>query len=140
MLINQFIARNRVVYLLLTLIVIIFGLASRKFASFLPSFVNLYAGDSLWALMIFCFVGAIFPKAKAWQNSLIALIFCYFIEITQLYHSPWIDELRRNRLAALILGRGFLWSDLVCYTLGVAFGLTSEITYLKFLNKKKTKN
>ncbi len=137
MLINQFITRNRVVYLLLTLLVIILGLASRKFASFLPSFVNLYLGDSLWALMIFCFVGIIFPKAKAWQVALIALIFCYFIEITQLYHSPWIDELRRNRLAALILGRGFLWSDLVCYTVGVAFGLASEIAYLKFLDKKK---
>lgn len=137
MLINKSITRNRVVYLLLTLVVIILGLASRKFANFLPSFVNLYVGDSLWALMIFCFVGAILPKAKVRQNALISLFFCYFIEITQLYHSPWIDELRRNRLAALILGRGFLWSDLVCYTLGIAFGLASEIAYLKFLEKKK---
>lgn len=137
MLVNKPITRNRVVYLFLTLLVIILGLASRKFASSLPLFVNLYLGDSLWALTIFCFVGVIFPKAKIWQNSLIALIFCYFIEITQLYHSPWIDELRRNQLAALILGRGFLWSDLVCYTVGVAFGLASEIAYLKFLTKRK---
>lgn len=137
MLVNKPITRNRVVYLFLTLLVIILGLASRKFASSLPLFVNLYLGDSLWALMTFCFVGVIFPKAKVWQNSLIALIFCYFIEITQLYHSPWIDELRRNQLAALILGRGFLWSDLVCYTVGVAFGLASEIAYLKFLTKRK---
>lgn len=137
MLINKSITRNRVVYLFLTLLVIILGLASRKFSIYLPSFVNLYVGDSLWALMIFCFVGVILPKAKVWQVTLVALIFCYFIEITQLYHSPWIDELRQNRLAALILGRGFLWSDLVCYTVGVAFGLASEIAYLKFLDKKK---
>ena len=137
MLINKSIKRNRFVYLLLTLLVIILGLASRKFASFLPSFVNLYVGDSLWALTIFCFVGVIFPKAKILQNFLITLIFCYFIEITQLYHSPWIDELRRNQLASLILGRGFLWSDLVCYTVGVTFGLACEIAYLKFLSKRK---
>jgi hypothetical protein len=137
MLINKQIKRNRVVYLLLTLVVIILGLASRKFASLLPLFVNLYVGDSLWALMIFCCVGVIFPKAKIWQNSLITIIFCYFIEISQLYHSAWIDELRQNRLAALILGRGFLWSDLVCYTAGIILGLASEIAYLKLLDKKK---
>jgi hypothetical protein len=42
------------------------------------------------------------------------------VEISQLYRAPWIDALRASRLGGLVLGRGFLWSDLVCYAAGAA--------------------
>ena len=45
------------------------------------------------------------------------------VEISQLYHAPWIDSIRQTTLAALILGFGFLWSDLVCYAAGVSLGI-----------------
>ncbi|MEN8216136.1 MAG: DUF2809 domain-containing protein, partial [Pseudomonadota bacterium] len=31
------------------------------------------------------------------------------------------------RLGALVLGHGFLWSDLVCYSVGVAMGVVGEM-------------
>ena len=37
-------------------------------------------------------------------------LFSLTVELSQLYHAPWIDELRQIRLAALLLGQGFLWS------------------------------
>ena len=53
--------RNRVVYALFTIVIIILGLSSRKFAFALPHLLNDYLGDALWALMIllaldFCFL------------------------------------------------------------------------------------
>jgi hypothetical protein len=48
------------------------------------------------------------------------------VELSQLYHAPWIDGLRQIRLAALLLGHGFLWSDLVCYAVGVGVGALTE--------------
>lgn len=55
-----------------------------------------------------------------------ALIFSYAVEISQLYHSQWIDSLRHTSIGGLVLGRGFLWSDLISYTLGIDFGLLIE--------------
>ena len=34
-------------------------------------------------------------------------------------HVPWLDALRATTLGALVLGQGFLWSDIVCYAVGV---------------------
>ena len=44
--------RNRLLYATFTIIVIILGLSSRKFAFALPELLNDYLGDALWALMI----------------------------------------------------------------------------------------
>jgi hypothetical protein len=43
-----------------------------------------------------------------------------------LYHAGWIDAIRATRLGGLILGYGFLWSDLVCYAAGVGLGAILE--------------
>ena len=56
-----------------------------------------------------------------------AVAFSAAIEISQLYHAPWIDSIRQTTVGGLILGFGFLWSDLVCYALGVAIGVTIEV-------------
>lgn len=40
-------------------------------------------------------------------------------ELSQLYHAPWIDGLRATRLGGLVLGFGFLWSDLIAHAAGV---------------------
>lgn len=40
--------------------------------------------------------------------------------------APWIHNLRRTSPGALVLGYGFLWSDVACYTVGVALSVTVE--------------
>ncbi len=54
--------RNRLLYATFTILVIILGLSSRKFAFALPALLNDYLGDALWALMIFTGFGFLFPK------------------------------------------------------------------------------
>ncbi|EJS07243.1 DUF2809 domain-containing protein [Bacillus sp. MYb56] len=123
--------RNRLLYAVFTIVVIMLGLSSRKFAFALPDLLNDYLGDALWALMIFVGFGFLFPKIETKKLAFISLIFCYGIEISQLYHAEWIDSIRATTLGGLVLGYGFLWSDLVAYTIGVGVGMLGEFMLRK---------
>ncbi|WP_263703676.1 DUF2809 domain-containing protein [Bacillus thuringiensis] len=118
--------RNRLLYATFTIIVIILGLSSRKLAFALPALLNDYLGDALWALMIFTGFGFLFPKIKTKKLAFISLLFCYGIELSQLYHAEWIDSIRATTLGGLVLGYGFLWNDLIAYTIGVGVGVVFE--------------
>ncbi len=56
-----------------------------------------------------------------------ALLFSFAIEFSQLYKALWINNLRHTLFGRLVLGEGFLWSDLVCYTVGIAIGVLIDI-------------
>lgn len=114
--------RNRPTYLALVIVIITLGLFTRS--SFLPlvmkgGFFASYAGDTLWAAMVYFIVCVAFPKWSPLKIAIIALSFCFAIEISQLYQQDWINQIRNTRLGALILGRGFLWTDFLCYTIGI---------------------
>ncbi len=116
--------------------VMFLGLGSRKFKYIIPEFLNIYLGDALWALMIFIICGFIFKNMELKKVAKVSLLFCYIIEITQLYHAPWIDNIRLTTLGALILGNVFTWNDLVAYTLGIGVGIIFEYIIFNFQKKK----
>ena len=117
--------RRRTAYAALVVTAIVLGLASRRFGDALPpplaDRVRLYAGDAIWAAMVYFLGAAIAPHASIARLSIGALGFAWVIEVSQLYHAPWIEALRATRVGGLVLGFGFLWSDVVCYAVGVAF-------------------
>lgn len=125
----MFYKRNRLLYGLMIIIVITLGLLSRKMAYAIPEILNAYLGDALWALMIFIGFGFIFRYMKTKKIALMAIAFCYLIEISQLYHAPWIGSIRKTTLGGLVLGYGFLWSDLIAYAIGIAAGMILEVIY-----------
>ncbi|MEZ0484273.1 ribosomal maturation YjgA family protein [Fibrella aquatica] len=114
--------RNRLIYSGLTAGVLVLGLASRQFGMYLPSFINAYIGDTLWALMVFFGIALVFNRQPTRRVALLALLFSFSIEFSQLYHAPWIDSVRSTRLGGLVLGFGFLWTDLICYSVGIMIG------------------
>lgn len=123
--------RSRFVYFILIAAVIAAGLASRHYSDHLPEWNKLYLGDALWAMMVFFIVGWLFPrKSKVWV-AIGALAFSYAVEFSQIYHAPWIDAIRNTWIGGLVLGYGFLWSDILCYTAGIGAGLLLEVTVLK---------
>lgn len=123
--------RNRLLHLVLVVMIIILGLLSRKYGDLLPDCVDTYLGDALWALMIYLGVAYIFTKKKIKIVAILSLSFCYLIEISQLYHATWIDNIRRTTLGGLILGYGFLWSDLLAYSMGIMVGIIIDLLLLK---------
>lgn len=118
--------RNRFTYLALVIISMVLGLGTRNFSVLLPNWINLYLGDALWAIMVFFLFGLIFRTRETRWIVALAFLFSFGIEISQLYHSQWIDILRETRLGGLVLGYGFLWSDLVSYSVGIGVGLLIE--------------
>jgi hypothetical protein len=118
--------RSRAVYATALLVVIAAGLGSRVFGRTLPAFVATYAGDTLYATMMFVALGVLAPRATTARLAAAAFAICCAIEASQLYHAPWIDAIRATLPGALVLGSGFLWSDLACYGVGVALGAGIE--------------
>lgn len=106
------------------------GLLSRRSPESLPQFVAQYAGDTLWALAAFLGLGLLLPTSSTIKVAALALLFSYSIEISQLYQAPWINQIRHTLLGGLILGYGFLWSDLICYTIGVGLGAAAELLWV----------
>ena len=131
--------RSRIIYFALIVITMVLGLASRQFGDWLPVFLRNYAGDALWAMMVFWGIGFLFSKMAAAKVMLAALVFSFAIEFSQLYQADWINVLRHTTLGGLILGYGFLWSDLVCYTVGILIGVGIEIGILNWTGMRQKK-
>lgn len=123
--------RIRFVYLLSATVVVIAGLASRRYRGQLPAFLAEYAGDTLWALMVFLLVSTLLAGRPILVRAAITLALAFLVEISQLYHAPWIDSIRQTTLGGLVLGFGFLWTDLACYTVGIFLGIVIEWLILR---------
>lgn len=118
--------RNRSTYALLSLLTMLLGLASRRWGSGLPAWVTLYAGDALWALLVFWLIRGGCPRWQSVRAGLATASFALTIELSQLWQTPWLDAVRHTTLGALVLGQGFRWSDLLCYAAGIAAGVGLE--------------
>jgi len=104
----------RIQYLILIGCTILLGLLSRQI-----SVVPLFMGDVLWAIMMFFIVRFIFIDVEIKSVGLTSLAICYMVELGQLYQAEWINSIRRTLPGRLILGQGFLWSDMIAYTVGI---------------------
>lgn len=110
--------RDLRIYTPIILLLVALGLPSRTIPEQLPDWYVHYAGDFLWAMLIFflfCVVLRLSNRAAFFS----ALTTSNIVEISQLFHPPWLEDLRSIKLLALMLGYGFLWSDLLAYTLGI---------------------
>jgi hypothetical protein len=119
--------RPRLVTAALLLATIAAGLASRRYPAWQPLLVARYAGDTLWAAMVFWILALVRPPGRTWTLGAAALGIAFADELSQLYRAPWIDAVRATRLGAIALGHGFLWSDLWCYTAGVALAAAVDL-------------
>ncbi|AZB44626.1 DUF2809 domain-containing protein [Bacillus sp. FJAT-42376] len=120
--------RNRLLYAIFLVTVIGLGLLSRKLAVFLPGFVNFWLGDALWAAMIFLGFAFVFSRRRTMVIAFLSAGYCLLTECSQLYQASWINELRNTGLGGLVLGYGFLWTDLAAYALGIAVCAGMEYT------------
>jgi hypothetical protein len=118
--------RNRGIYVVFTLIVILLGLASRSNSPLNPALVKEYAGDTLWALAAYLTIAFIFPHFSINRVAVVAGLISLAVEVSQLYQATWINGIRQMRLGGLLLGHSFLWSDLICYCLGICIGVLLE--------------
>lgn len=121
---------KRIIYLIATCLLILLGLASRRYGNLLPNFISDYSGDTLWAAMVYTSLRFLFPSLSVVKTATFALLFSYAIEISQLYQADWANAIRSTTIGALIFGHGFLWTDMLCYTVGVILAACIDYTCL----------
>ena len=76
-----------------------------------------WLGDVLVVLLIYCFVKS-FLNTPVFKTALSVLIFSYLIETLQYFKIVNRLGLQRSRIASIVIGTTFEWTDLVAYTLG----------------------
>ena len=114
--------RSRWLIAILALLVIAVGLASRRGLVLFPAVLGNYPGDALWAWVVLLCVAWVRPAITRGRLVGVSLVVAFAIEFLQLYQAPWIQALRANKLAYLVLGNGFDPLDLLAYVVGITLG------------------
>jgi Protein of unknown function (DUF2809) len=112
----------RVIHLVLIAITIPLGLGSRMRGIPMPGLVRTYGGDVLSATCIFFGIRYVAHQRNLLRCAAIGFIICVLIELQQLYPGAWLVHLRDDTPLGILLGHGFLWSDIACYTVGTTIG------------------
>ena len=118
--------RSRWLSAILALLVIAVGLASRRGLVPFPAVLGNYPGDALWAWVVLLCVAWVRPAITRGRLVGVSLVVAFAIEFLQLYQAPWMQALRANKLAYLVLGNGFDPLDLLAYVVGIALGATVD--------------
>jgi hypothetical protein len=124
--------RSRAFYGVLTLATIALGLIVHWNGSALGPTTQDVLGDGIWAAMIVWCVSAVSPGAPIRNRALVALAICFAVELSQLYHAPGLDAVRRTTIGQLTLGSGFDPRDLLAYSLGVITAVLFERTARRY--------
>lgn len=111
---------RKMIYLLLFLFCTWLAIATRTHSHWFPPLMAEYGGDIIWAGMFLFFMRIFFGSMNLQKLALICFGLGLADELLQLYHAPWIELIRQTRIGGLMLGFGFLWSDIVCYAVGIA--------------------
>jgi hypothetical protein len=118
--------RDRLRLVVAALTVIPLGLLTRADIP-LPALVLTYGGDTLYATLVYLLVTLVWLRQPAWRLGMLALTICFAVELSQLSQVPWLDALRTTLPGRLVLGAGFLGSDLACYVAGVLLGVVLDL-------------
>ena len=118
---------NRFSYFILIIFTVILGVLSRKIAG-IPNFL----GDILYAVMVYFGICFVFINDTNHKPNIDYSIYPH--PKSQLYRAQWIVSIRKTTLGHYALGQGFMWSDLVYYTIGIVF---ASIFCFFSLNKPK---
>ena len=89
--------------------------------------------------MLFLLVSTLLAGRSVRARAAISLALAFLVETSQIYHAPWIDSIRQTTLGGLVLGFGFLWTDLVCYSVGIVTGSLTEWGIRRFGGPKLEK-
>ena len=111
------------------------GLVSRKYLWLFPSVLGKYPGDVLWAQMVYWTTGFVFPTASIAKVASYTLAVSYADELSQLYQSPWINQILTTSMGHLVLGSAFSWIDMLSYTVGVGLCIVIEAMLFRAVSK-----
>jgi hypothetical protein len=133
--------KRRIIYSLLFIFCVWLALATRKHPEWFYPLIAKYGGDTIWAGEFLFFLRILFPKTKLFTLAVWNYLLGVTVEVSQLWHASWLNAIRSTRLGKLMLGLGFMWSDLVCYAVGtlIAWGIAILIDAYTSAERKDIK-
>lgn len=108
----------KLMYLILFIFCVWLALATRQHKHYFHPLIVKYGGDVIWAGMFLFLLRIFFTKIALWKLAIINYILGVLDECSQLITVDWFVAIRQTKLGKLMLGVGFVWSDLVCYAIG----------------------
>jgi hypothetical protein len=118
--------RFNIKYALLTLSIFLIELYIGLYVH--DAYIRPYGGDFLIAILIYCFVRT-FLQSPLFITTAGVLLFCYAVEISQYFHLINLLGLEKSKVARLILGTSFSWTDMLMYTLGIILVVMVELLF-----------
>jgi hypothetical protein len=89
-----------------------------------------YGGDFLVVILLYCHVKS-FTSLRICTAAVGVLVFSYLVETLQYFHIVNLLGLEKSKIACIIIGTSFAWSDLLAYTSGMLVVLGAEATFVK---------
>ena len=108
-----------------------FGLASRTPVMSSWPVIGTYGGDAAWTLAACGGFRLLFPRRGSVTIAGLGLLASFGVELSQLIPMRWLQDLRGTTLGALLLGRGFLWSDLIAYAAGAVLAMAIDLPMVR---------
>lgn len=121
---------TRLTSFLMLLVVIVLGLLSRRLMG-----IPLWIGDSLWAMALLLTFRLVRPQSSLRLLASLTMVVSALVEGSQLIQWTWLRTIRQTLIGHLLLGQGFLWSDLLAYAIGIML-----IVWVIYLLEKLRKN
>ncbi|WP_294343881.1 DUF2809 domain-containing protein [uncultured Clostridium sp.] len=122
--------RNRITYFMCIIMAIILTIMIENYKNVLPLSIGNYLENVLKALIIYLFIAFIFKKISAINISVISMLICSCFSISNLCEIPWVDNIKNTSIGLFILGNSFVYTDLICYLVGVILGFVLEMLLL----------
>lgn len=111
------------------------ALATRKHPEWFYPLMARYGGDTIWAGEFLFFLRILFLRTKLFKLAVFNYLFGVIVEVSQLWYTSWLDAIRHTLIGRLMLGVGFLWSDLLCYAVGTLLACSIAILIDKYTRK-----
>lgn len=124
-------------YLALASTTVVLGLSTRSAPHLFPEVIARYGGDALWAALVVWLCALWRRSAAPHAVAMMAFAISVAVESSQLSRAPWLEAIRATPVGALVLGQGFLWSDILCYLTGVACALALDAFLVRAARRRQ---
>jgi hypothetical protein len=85
--------------------------------------------------MVYFLVALARPDAGSGRKLSVAVAIALSVELSRLYHSPWLDEFRTTVAGAILLGRIFSPWNMVAYAIGALTIGTFDTRWIGLLRR-----
>jgi hypothetical protein len=94
------------------------GLFTRYYDGWAADFVNYSLGGVIYVTFWCLLVSLIFPGAPRGKVCGWVVVITSLLECLQLWHPPWLEQLRSSLAGQMLLGTTFVWTDFIGYLAG----------------------